>query len=78
MSFVADSYGFSRSQVMAVGDSMNDYEMIKWAGIGIAMSNGLEKVRGIADDVTQLTNDEGGVAWAVDKYILSAAVASGT
>ena len=78
LAYVAESYGFFRGEVMAVGDSMNDLGMITWAGTGVAMSNGIEEVRMRADDVTQLTNDEGGVAWAVDKYILSPVTAAET
>ena len=68
---VADLMGVRREEVLAIGDSMNDEAMIRWAGIGIAMANGDERVKSIADLVTQNTNDEDGVAEVIEKYILT-------
>ena len=70
LAYVAEYHGFVQDEVMAVGDSMNDYGMISWAGTGVAMSNGLEAVHAIANAVTPLSNEENGVAWAVEEYIL--------
>lgn len=56
--------------VMAIGDSPNDMAMIKAAGIGVAMGNGEEEVKEAADFVT-LTNEEDGVAFAVERFVLS-------
>ncbi|ROR30815.1 hypothetical protein EDD66_102471 [Mobilisporobacter senegalensis] len=62
--------GIKREQIMACGDSYNDYEMIKSAGLGIAMGNATKDIKEIADFIT-LTNEEDGVAYAIEKYILS-------
>ena len=43
--------------------------MLKVAGVSIAMGNAEEEVKNICDYVT-LTNDESGVAYALEKYIL--------
>lgn len=56
--------GMKQSEIMAVGDSDNDYEMISWAGLGVAMGNGNNRVRQAADYVS-LTNDEDGLAEAL-------------
>src|SRR5699024_12269056 len=56
-------------EVMAVGDSLNDFKMINEVGIGIAMGNAQEEILEIADYVT-LTNREDGVAEAIKKYAL--------
>ena len=57
--------------VMAMGDEENDLSMLKWAGLGVAMANGVAIAKETADAVTR-TNDESGVAEAVEKYILNA------
>lgn len=59
-------------EVLAVGDSENDVEMLGAAGLGIAMGNALDHVKEVADAIT-LTNDEEGVAAVVEKYILDCA-----
>lgn len=55
--------------VMAVGDSPNDGAMIEAAGLGIAVANALDEVREKADYIT-LSNDEDGVAFAVNRFVL--------
>ncbi|MBS4212173.1 MULTISPECIES: Cof-type HAD-IIB family hydrolase [Neobacillus] len=57
----ADYYGISKQRVIAFGDEDNDLEMLEYAGYGIAMGNGIDQVKNIANDVT-LTNEEDGVA----------------
>jgi Cof subfamily protein (haloacid dehalogenase superfamily) len=54
------------SQVAAIGDGLNDIEMLTEAGLGIAMGNAPEAVKSVAAWVTA-TNNEGGVAQAVQK-----------
>lgn len=53
---------------MAIGDSLNDFEMIRTAGLGIAMGNAMPELLKIADDVT-LPIQKNGVAHAIGKYI---------
>jgi hydroxymethylpyrimidine pyrophosphatase-like HAD family hydrolase len=55
--------------VMAVGDDFTDIEMLRYAGIGVAMGNAPAPVRECADWVTN-TIEEDGVATAVEKWIL--------
>lgn len=62
-------FGIEREAIMAIGDTYNDISMIEYAGIGVCMQNGPEDVRTLADDVT-LSNEEDGVAHAIEKYIL--------
>jgi Cof subfamily protein (haloacid dehalogenase superfamily) len=57
-----------REQVMAIGDYDNDLEMIRFAGVGVAMANGSQRVKDAADYIT-LTNEESGVAAAIRRYI---------
>ncbi len=66
---LADYYRLQAHEVMACGDSYNDIEMISWAGVGVAMKNGPDKVKQIADYVTK-SNDEEGVSEALRKFVL--------
>ncbi len=66
---VASHYQVSRAEVMAIGDSYNDLEMLEWAGVGVAMGNAWEAVKEAADFVT-CSNDEDGVAEALRRYVL--------
>lgn len=57
------------SQVVAVGDSLNDIAAIREAGLGVAMGNAQETVKEAADEIT-LTNDEHGVAEVIRRFVL--------
>jgi len=56
-------------KVIAMGDSESDIEMLKWAGLGIAMRNSPDEVKAAALHVAP-SNDEDGVAWAVLKFLV--------
>lgn len=56
--------------VMAIGDNENDIPMLKFAGTGVAMGNGEDIVKEMADYVTD-TNDNDGVANAINKFIIN-------
>ncbi|EKQ55012.1 MULTISPECIES: Cof-type HAD-IIB family hydrolase [unclassified Clostridium] len=58
-----------KSEIIAMGDNYNDIDMLEYAGLGIAMGNAPEEVKGHANDVA-LTNDEDGVAEALLKYVI--------
>lgn len=60
--------GIGREQVMAIGDSSNDYQMIAWAGLGVAMGNADEQVKEAASFVST-SNEEDGVAYALRKCL---------
>ena len=62
--------GISIDRVMAIGDNFNDLEMLKSAGIGVAMGNSPPEIQEIADWVApDVEND--GVVTAIEKFILS-------
>jgi Cof subfamily protein (haloacid dehalogenase superfamily) len=64
--------GLSREEVMAVGDNFNDLEMLEYAGTGVLMGNADEQ---LLHTHTRLhvtaTNDEDGVAEAIEKFIIN-------
>lgn len=67
---LAEKLGIEREEIMTIGDGNNDVEMLEFAGIGIAMGNGTESAKKAANYVTD-TNENHGVAKAIEKYILS-------
>lgn len=62
-----DIYNIVDSEVVAIGDNYNDVDMLKFAGLGIAMGNAPYEVKLISDDVT-FSNDDDGVGEAIFKY----------
>ena len=62
--------GLEREGIAACGDGLNDISMIQYAGLGIAMANAQEAVKKVCDFVTK-SNEEEGVAYAIDRFILS-------
>lgn len=61
--------GLERAEIAACGDGLNDISMIQYAGLGIAMANAQEAVKRVCDFVTK-SNEEEGVAYAIDRFIL--------
>ena len=59
------------SKTLACGDGYNDIPLIKSAGIGVAMGNAQQPVKAAADFIT-LSNDEDGVAYAMEKFCFNA------
>lgn len=68
---VANNLGVGMDEVLAIGDGENDVEMVANAGLGIAMGNGGSKIRAAVRHIAP-KNDENGVAWAVEKFVLHA------
>lgn len=60
--------GITPAEVMAIGDGENDIEMVKLAGLGVAVANANPKLKAIADVVVS-SNDEDGVAEAIERYV---------
>ena len=71
LDFLAKKLNVRQEEVMAIGDSNNDLDMIKYAGFGVEMGNAFETVKAVADVVT-CSNEESGVAAAIEKFILQA------
>lgn len=64
--------GLTRGEIMAIGDNHNDREMLGFAGVPVVMANGVPELKTLGWHET-LTNDEGGVAAAIDRFILGRA-----
>ena len=66
---LGELYQIEPKNIMAIGDSQNDLDMLKAAGFSVAMANAGQEVKDAADYVT-LSNDEDGVAAVVEKFVL--------
>ncbi|KAM1134125.1 hypothetical protein ACFX19_043995 [Malus domestica] len=69
VSMLLDHLGITPKEIMAIGDGENDIEMLELACLGIALGNGVEKTKTVAN-VIGLSNDENGVADAIYRYAL--------
>lgn len=67
--YLINKLNIKKEEVIAIGDNVNDIEMIKNAGLGIAMGNSSESVKIIAKEITK-DNNQNGVAEAINKHIL--------
>lgn len=65
---IQQKLGLEREAIMAIGDYHNDIEMIKYAGVGVAMGNALPDVKSVADFITE-DCDNGGVAKAIYNFL---------
>ena len=69
LSVLLQKIGYTREEMIAIGDGFNDKSMIEYAGLGVAMANAQEVVKQAADYIT-LSNEEDGVADVVKKFML--------
>jgi Cof subfamily protein (haloacid dehalogenase superfamily) len=62
-------FGVTADEMMAVGDGNNDLEMLKLAGIGVAVQNATPDLKKVADHVVS-SNEDNGAAEAIYKFVL--------
>ena len=67
--FLLDKLNIKKEEVIAIGDNVNDQEMIIEAGLGIAMGNSNPKTKEVANEIVSDNNSEG-VLEAIKKYVL--------
>lgn len=65
-----EKLGIKQEEVIAIGDNVNDSQMVKNAGLGIMMGNSAPYIKEIADVIVNDNNNDG-VAEAIEKYILT-------
>ena len=69
---LASIRGLQRNQIMAIGDNLNDLEMLEYAGRSVVMANASQEVRELAQrrgwEITA-SNDDDGVAVAVEEVV---------
>ena len=67
LSKLMEMFGLSKENLVACGDGHNDVTMIDYAGMGVAMENACDEVKRVSNFITK-SNDEDGVAFAIDKF----------
>lgn len=70
LSTVLPPLGIDSVDVISFGDGQNDATMIEYTGIGVAMGNAVEELKSKANHITH-SNDEEGIAAALDKFLFS-------
>ena len=65
---LGEMLGILQEEIMVCGDGSNDLEMIRMAGVGVAMANAADEVKKAADYITE-SNEEDGVAKAIEKIV---------
>lgn len=75
LAFTANYYGIDQQDVIAIGDTDIDIPMLEYAGLGVAMANAKPHVQ-LAADIVCPSNQQGGVADVIEKYILEEAYES--
>jgi len=66
---LAKKLNIKQEEVICIGDAGNDIHMIKYAGLGVAMGNAFPEVKKAANFITK-TNEQDGVAFIIDKFII--------
>ncbi|ASK60819.1 phosphatase [Virgibacillus phasianinus] len=65
---VAHYFDIPKERIIAFGDEDNDLEMIDYAGVGVAMGNGIDELKAVAKHVTG-SNQEDGVGIFLEEYL---------
>lgn len=65
---LANHLGIRQNEIAAIGDDINDLEMIANAGLGVAMGNALPAIQQAAQ-LQAPTNDQDGVTWLVERLL---------
>lgn len=66
--FLIEHMGRDMAHVVAIGDDINDVDMIRDAGLGVAVANAIPAVKAVAKRVTE-SNDEDGVALVIEEIL---------
>lgn len=70
LKFLATLLNVRKEEIISIGDNFNDMGMIEYAGLGVAMGNAPNYLKQVADFVT-VSNDEDGVNYVLEKFILN-------
>lgn len=69
MRVIGELLGLEKDEIMGIGDQENGLSLVQNAGFGVAMGNAIDIVKQEAEFITK-TNDENGVAYAINKFVL--------
>ena len=69
LNFLATHLEIAKKDMLAIGDNVNDLEMVKEAGIGVAVKDAYDDLKNVAKYVTNASATEGAFAEAIEKFI---------
>jgi Cof subfamily protein (haloacid dehalogenase superfamily) len=69
LAMVADRLGVAQTEVCAIGDNLNDEDMVSWAGLGVAMGNAPQALKIVAKYVTGGIG-EAGVSQVIERFVI--------
>ncbi|GHV97041.1 haloacid dehalogenase [Lactobacillus nasalidis] len=72
LQFLARQLGIAPAETLAIGDSLNDLSMLKAARTGVGVANAVAEIRPACDYICQNDHDHGGVAEALERFVLPA------
>ncbi|KRL05672.1 Cof-type HAD-IIB family hydrolase [Liquorilactobacillus oeni] len=67
---LGEKLGIKAEEIVAIGDNSNDLAMIRKAGLGVSVQNGLQFVKDEADYITKCDNNHSAVAEVIKKFVL--------
>lgn len=70
LNFLSKHLNIPQSEMLAIGDNINDLEMVKNSGVGIAVGDAYSELKKVASYVTTNTASTGAFAEAIEKYIV--------
>ena len=69
LTFLANFLNISKNDILAIGDNINDLEMVREAGVGVAVNDAYDDLKQVAKYVTTSTVSEGAFSEAISKFI---------
>ena len=69
LNFLSKHLNISKENMLAIGDNINDLEMVKHTGIGVAVNSAYDDLKKVAKYVTKTSVSDGAFAEAIDKFI---------
>lgn len=69
--WLAQQLKIKPEEIIAMGDNINDLSMITRAGLGVGMQNSNPAIKPYCDYITEADNNNGGVAEAIEKFVLA-------
>ena len=69
LKFLGNYLKINSDEMLTIGDNLNDLDMVKNAGVGVAVANAYDELKNVAKYVTTKPVDKGGFAEAVYKFV---------
>ena len=69
LKFLSNYLDINSKNIMAIGDNINDFEMVKNSGIGVAVLDSYDDLKSVATYITNTSVSDGAFAEAIEKFI---------